>query len=198
KINEHRFRFNGLIASTRLPHKQSLRQKFDNIVKYSPEELPPKVDLRQEMTAVEDQSQIGSCSANALAGRNEDVSRLFVYYNSRAQNNPSAWISDTGCSMTDAIEALDEHGACRESQWPYDISKVNQRPPSFTYEEAKHFTIDEALQINIDLYEMKSCIAQGYPFAFGIRLFKSFDKARENGIVPVPSSSETSRRSHGR
>ncbi|CAF1273540.1 unnamed protein product, partial [Didymodactylos carnosus] len=194
--------------STRLPHKQRLRQNFDNIVKYSPDDLPPKADLRQEMTAIEDQSQIGSCSANALAGayeylikkhtgRDEDVSRLFMYYNGRAQDNPSASISDTGCSMTNAIEALDEHGACRESEWPYDITKVNQRPPSDAYEEAKHFTIDEALQIKIDLFEMKSCIAQGYPFAFGIRLFKSFDKASKNGIVPVPSLSETSRSSHG-
>ncbi|CAF0990701.1 unnamed protein product, partial [Didymodactylos carnosus] len=209
KINEHRFRFNGLIESTRLPHKQCLRQKFDNILKYSPNDLPSKVDLREEMTAVEDQSQIGSCSANALAGayeylikkhtgRNEDVSRLFIYYNSRAQDDLSAAVSDTGCSMTHAIEALDEHGACRESQWQYDITKVNQRPPPPAYTEAKNFTIDEALQVKIDLFEMKSCIAQGFPFAFGIKLFQSFDKARANGAVPMPSSSDTSRSSHGK
>ena len=45
---------------------------------------------------------------------------------------------------------------------------------------------------------MKSCLAQGFPFAFGLRLFTSFDKARENGAVPLPDAADTARKSHGR
>lgn len=59
--NQNRkFRLNGILPSSRLPHKHHLRQAFSNHVIYSPDELPPKTDLRSSMTLVEDQSQIGS------------------------------------------------------------------------------------------------------------------------------------------
>ena len=60
-------------------------------VPYKPDDLPPKVDLRKDMTRVEDQRSLNSCAANATAGAYEyllkkrgdeevDVSRLFIYY----------------------------------------------------------------------------------------------------------------------
>ncbi|MDD1617234.1 MAG: peptidase C1A papain [Methylococcaceae bacterium NSP1-2] len=36
--------------------------------RYKESELPPKVDLRKHLTAVEDQGQTSSCVANAVAG----------------------------------------------------------------------------------------------------------------------------------
>ncbi|CAF4774995.1 unnamed protein product, partial [Rotaria sp. Silwood2] len=42
-----------------------------------------------------------------------------------------------------------------------------------------------------------SCLAQGYPFVFGLELYNSIDKAAKKGIVPIPKSGETSRESHG-
>jgi hypothetical protein len=60
--------------------------------------VPDKIDLRRYMTPVEDQSRIGSCTANAVAGAYEylcnrraldkgdtpgDISRLFIYYVAR-------------------------------------------------------------------------------------------------------------------
>ncbi len=53
-------RLNGIQPSTRLPHKDKLRQFFSDIIQLNSDELPPKVDLRSEMTSVEDQSRIGS------------------------------------------------------------------------------------------------------------------------------------------
>ena len=35
---------------------------------------------------------------------------------------------------------------------------------------------------------MKSCLAQGFPFAFSLRLFTSFDQAAGTGIVPMPNA----------
>jgi hypothetical protein len=60
KINHRKFRLNGLVPSRRLPRKRELCQSFRHHVLYSPEQLPPKVDLRSDMTPVEDQSRIGS------------------------------------------------------------------------------------------------------------------------------------------
>ncbi len=130
-------------------------------------------------------------------GEDIAVSRLFIYYNGRAKADPSS-ITDSGCTMTDGIEALEEYGVCLETIWPYDVSQVNTQPSDEAYQDAKGHTITEALQVNIDLNEMKSCLAQGYPFAFGLQLFASFDKAATTGIVPMPSSTDGSQQSDGR
>ena len=100
--------------------------------------------------------------------------------------------------MTSAIEALEELGTCLESVWPYDISRVNTRPNAQSYDEAKRHKITEALRVNINLYEMKSCLAQGFPFAFGLKLYTSFDQARSTGVVPMPNYGDIGREAHGR
>ena len=126
------------------------------------------------------------------------MSRLFIYYNARTKRTNATTITDTGCSMTNAIEALEEFGTCLESLWAYDISKVNTRPSDEAYEQGTYHQIKEALKVDIDLNEMKTCLAQGFPFAFGLRLYKSFDKARKTGVVPMPDETEQSRTEHGR
>jgi hypothetical protein len=100
--------------------------------------------------------------------------------------------------MTDAIEALEEFGVCLESIWPYDISNVNARPNDQAYQQAVQHKINEAFQVNVDLNEMKSCLAQGFPIAFGLKLFSSFDKAAQTGVVPMPNTSDGGRQSDGR
>ena len=45
--------------------------------------------------------------------------------------------------------------------------------------------------MDVDLNEMKTCLAQGYPFAFGVRLYESFNDAAESGVVPKPGPEDT-------
>ncbi|CAF0884041.1 unnamed protein product [Rotaria sordida] len=208
-VNESRVcRLNGILESASMPNKPELCQSFSDHILYSSDQLPPKVDFRAAMTPVEDQSRIGSCVANTLAGAYEhlvkkangyeiDVSRLFIYYNARAFNNQSGYLTDSGCSMTEAIETLEQYGVCLESIWPYETSMVNARPNQQAYRAANEFKITEALKVEIDLHQMKSCLAQGFPFAFGLKLFTSFDKAAKSGVVPMPSEDEQGRESHG-
>ena len=133
------------------------------------------------------------------SGQDIDVSRLFIYFNARAKDKDTEEnLPDSGCTITSAIESLQEMGTCLESIWPYDIKQVNKRPSDDAYSAAEYNTINDALQVEVDLYEMKSCLAQGYPFVFGMRLFKSFDKAREKGIVPMPKEDDVKRSAHGR
>jgi len=107
-------------------------------------------------------------------------------------------LDDSGCTITGAIESLEESGVCLESIWPYYVKRVNKCPNDAAYSAAENNTISDALQLKIDLHEMKSCLAQGFPFVFGLELYKSFDKAAKKGIVPMPRSGEVSRESHGR
>jgi C1A family cysteine protease len=126
-------------------------------------------------------------------GTNIDVSRLFIYYNARVkENGGDQHLTDSGTTLTSAIEALEELGTCLESLWPYDISKCNTRPSNEAYKQAKLHPITDALQIKINLNEMKSCLAQGFPFAFGLTLFSSFGRAASSGVVPMPTRSERS------
>ena len=129
-------------------------------------------------------------------GKITDVSRLFIYYNGRVKDGNSHDVSDIGCTMTSAIEALEEFGTCLESIWPYDISKVDQRPHGQAYQSGTRHKITEAFKLNVNLHEMKDCLAQGFPFTFGLRLYSSFDDAEKTAVVPMPNTRDISRDTH--
>lgn len=170
--------------------------------------LPPKVDLRPFMTAVEDQQETNSCAANATAGAYEylvkrhlgedayDVSRLFIYFNGRAVADPDN-IEDEGSVLQCVIDGLREHGACSEETWPFEPAAVNDEPPEEAYEEASQFLIEDTELVPTDIDAWKTALAAGHPIIFGIKLFGSFDKQKKAGLVPMPSPKEAGRESHG-
>jgi hypothetical protein len=53
-------RLNGIVPAKRLPHKANLQKKFSDYRIFNGSQLPQKVDLRFEMTPIEDQASIGS------------------------------------------------------------------------------------------------------------------------------------------
>lgn len=177
--------------------------------RYQASELPHKVDLRKNMTAIENQGQTNSCVANAVAGAYEylakmhtgadyDVSRMFIYYNGRyLVNEDVSTIEDTGSYIQKAIQGLKEYGACSEETYPFDVNSVNEAPYQEAYDEAAQFLVEDMALVPTDLYAWKHCLAEGYPIIFGINLYQSFDKQRKKGMVPMPSSTEAGRASHG-
>jgi hypothetical protein len=72
-------------------------------------------------------------------------------------------MSDSGSAIVHAIESMSEIGVCLESLWQYDIRNVNVKPDAMCYTAAKEHMILEALEVDIDLFEMKACLAQGFP-----------------------------------
>jgi C1A family cysteine protease len=169
--------------------------------------FPRKVDLRGDMTAVEDQLQTNSCAANAVAGAYEylvkqhlgedayDVSRMFLYYNGRAVDQLEN--EDGGSVIGSLIASLRERGACSEETWPFDPDRVNEPPSDEAYEEAAQFLIEDTALVPTDVDAWRAALAAGYPIIFGIKLFESFDRQRKPGLVPMPTAAETSRKSHG-
>jgi len=164
------------------------------------------VDLRKQCSIVEDQGQLGSCTAQALAGNLEfldnridkeyaDVSRLFIYYNERVLIATEDY--DSGASLRDGIKTLKNDGACIEKLWPYVIAKFDQKPPQKCYTEAKSHCIVSYYRIR-NLPEMLTCLTDGYPFVFGFTVYESFetqDVAR-TGIVHMPGKDEKSLGGH--
>ena len=162
--------------------------------------LPPKVDLRSKCSAVEDQGQLGSCTANALVGAVEflygktkgafqDFSRLFVYYNERVIEGTVN--SDSGAMIRDGIKTLAKQGVCLESTWAYDISRFRTKPPSQAFAEALNHQILTYARL-ATLNDMKTCLASGLPFTFGFTVYESFesDTVARTGIVPMPGKTE--------
>lgn len=123
-------------------------------------------------------------------GDNIDISRLFLYYNARVKFHETVNVEDNGCSPSSAIEALEEFGSCHESSWAFEETRINQRPSDEAFQEASKNRIYDAMRVNMEVNEMKTCLAQGFPFAFAIKLFSSFNEAKVNGIVPMPIDHE--------
>jgi hypothetical protein len=138
-----------------------------------------------------------------LTNKHIDVSRLFIYYNARKKDKEKGslplYITDDGAGVNSTIDTLKEFGTCMEYNWPYLKAIVNEKPTRNTYHEAKDFIITESLEIPVDLYCMKLCLAQGFPFLFGLELYASFNKAASNGgVVLMPKSSMAADAAHGR
>jgi hypothetical protein len=162
---------------------------------WEPDDLPGFVDLRGHLTPIEDQGDVGSCTANALAGALEylekrtnghegRVSRLFIYWNERdfeGQTN-----EDHGAALSDGVKALKEDGACTEATWRYDKHLVFKKPHDEAYEEGADHTIDEAHRVKIDLHDMRHCLAEGYPFVFGLQIYDAFQDDGLHGRIRTP------------
>jgi C1A family cysteine protease len=164
--------------------------------------LPQKVDLRPECSkTVYDQGQLGSCTANAIAGALEFdrikeglpgfvPSRLFIYYNERVMEGTVG--TDSGAQIRDGIKSVGSIGAPPESDWPYVIADFAMKPPKKAFDDAP---LDKAVQyqrVTQVLAQMKGCLASGYPFVYGFTVYESFESSQvaSSGVVPMPAAGE--------
>jgi len=163
--------------------------------------IPPMVDLRPQCPPVYDQGQLGSCTANAIAGAIEfdlmkqglpdfTPSRLFIYYNERVIEHTVH--SDSGANIRDGIKSVGKQGDAPEPEWPYDITKFTIKPPPKVYLDAKRHTAVQYQSVAQDLTQMRGCLASGYPIVVGFTVYQSFEspEVAATGVVPMPSPNE--------
>ena len=164
--------------------------------------LPPNVDLTPGCPPVYDQGQLGSCTANAIAGAFEFVlmkeqapvfmpSRLFIYFNERSIENSIA--TDSGAQIRDGMKSIGNLGVCTETDWPYIENEFAQKPFATCYASALNHTAISYQSVAQDLNQMKSCLAEGYPFVMGFTVYESFESATvaSTGTLQMPVSGET-------
>jgi C1A family cysteine protease len=164
--------------------------------------LPQKVDLRPQCPPVYDQEQLGSATANSIAvaiqfdRRKLDLepdfvpSRLFIYYNARLIENTVN--SDSGAMIRNAIKSVARQGVCRETAWPYDITRFDEKPDEDCYHDALRHKILQYRSLVQTGTQMKGCLASGYPFVFGFTVYESFEghNVAASGVVPMPGVEE--------
>jgi C1A family cysteine protease len=160
------------------------------------EELPRLVDLRPKCPPVVDQGDLGSCTANALAGAlgflhmdRPPASRLFIYYAERDLEDTIDY--DAGASLRDGVKVLNKTGSCLERTWPYKVDRFANKPAVKAYAEAATRKITSYTRLRT-LHDMMACLAAGYPFVFGMAAYESFesDEVAKTGVVPMPKRSE--------
>ena len=183
-----------------VPDLPDHRDKLYSTIAAPPKKLPSKVDLRAGCSPVEDQGQLGSCTANALVGNLEflekkaghtvtDLSRLFIYYNERAMEGTIN--EDAGAAIRDGIKSLVKLGVCSEENWQYIITKFQQKPSAACYKQAADHQVNSYHRI-LSLQEMRQCLAEGYPFVFGFTVYTAFESASvaKSGRLNLPKPSE--------
>src|SRR5271166_5491993 len=166
-----------------------------------PEGVPASVDLRGQCPPVYDQGQLGSCTANAIAGAVEFdrkkqglsdfvPSRLFIYYNERVMEGTVG--SDSGAQIRDGIKSVAAQGDCPETEWDYEISQFAVQPPQSCYDDAVKYKAVAYQSVTQNLSDMQGCLASGYPFVFGFTVYPSFESAdvAKTGNMPMPKSGE--------
>jgi C1A family cysteine protease len=171
-----------------------------------PRALPPAVDLRSACPPVEDQGQLGSCTAHALTGALEflegkdgltvvQMSRLFVYYNERAIEHTTA--SDSGAAIRDGIKALAKQGCCAETRWPYQIARFARKPGADCYRDGLAHQVTSYQRIET-LDQMRACLAEGFPFVFGFTVYENFESqaVARTGTLNLPATAERSLGGH--
>lgn len=169
--------------------------------------LPSSVDLRKWCSPIEDQRNLGSCTAHAGAGiieyyerkaygRHIEASRLFLY---KVTRNLMKMKGDTGSFLRTTMGAMVLFGVPPEEYWPYtdDEAAFDREPPAFCYAFAqnfqaiKYFRHDPAgIKPEEVLKKIKTYLSQGHPAMFGFTVYNSIEQAEKTGRIPFPSPKE--------
>lgn len=163
--------------------------------------LPPVVDLSSSCPAVRDQGQLGSCTAFAITGAlrfdqmkqgltDYPYSELFLYYCERDFEGDPA--QDGGAQIRDGIKLAASIGVCSEDLWPYNVAQFAIKPPQPCYDAAKKHTALQYKRVDQTLAHLQACLAEGYPFVFGMQVYASFESETValTGNVPMPHRGE--------
>ena len=166
--------------------------------------LPKEIDLVKNFPLVYNQLNTSSCVAHAvsmaymiqLLQQKEKFfspSRLFIYFNARQIDNPRI-IRDEGTYLKSGIKSVAQFGACDESIWKFDTSKVNIKPSKLT--NSKFDPYISGLTKQVEKYErvpksreaIKNALFQGSAVVFGVYLYSKFQEQLEknNYVFQLP------------
>jgi C1A family cysteine protease len=175
--------------------------KGSRVMKAKPPKLSKSVDLSEWCSPIEDQEDIGACTAHAGIGLLEyyerraggdhiDASRLFLY---KATRNLLGWSGDTGAWLRTTMKAMVLFGAPPERYLPYDTSVYDEEPSAFCYSFAQsyraiqYFRLDGPGVVGAALLQrVKQFLDAGYPSMFGFTVY-NFGNAKGEIAFPGPN-----------
>ncbi|MDE3179996.1 MAG: C1 family peptidase [Acidobacteriota bacterium] len=169
--------------------------------------LPSHTDVFAGLSLpVYDQGSIGSCTANAgvlyrrflsqrfrrYSAPDENLSRLFLYYQERMLPWNADPNDDAGASIRDACYVLAHTGVCSEQDDPYVTQAFASAPINDNPEDLR-----DALAYRIGAYHRvpdaesaRSVLASGYAVMLGFVVYPSFEETGADGILRMPAQDE--------
>ncbi len=186
-------------------HSKQVKNLFNAQTPLCTGPLPDRVDLRKFCSPIEDQRDLGSCTAQAVAGLVEyfenrakgeflDASRLFLY---KVTRRLYGFEGDSGAYIRGTIRALRIFGACPEDFWPYDTKRFDEEPTPFCYAFGQSYKAVEYYRLwDPDpaqlLKQLRGSLANELPFAFGFSVYSSIwdPEVQKTGDVPVPTDGD--------
>ncbi|MGD0817634.1 MAG: C1 family peptidase [Methanomassiliicoccales archaeon] len=178
----------------------------------SKDSLPVTTDLRQWCPPVEDQKDLGSCTANAgvgmieyferrAFGKHVDASRLFLYKTTRNLLRKSG---DSGADLRTTMGAMVLFGVPPESYWPYKTKPgtgeegFDREPSAFCYAFSQAYKSIQYYKLDPPdcsrtqaLSEIKNHLAAGLPSMFGFTVYSSIRSVGDTGQIPFPGLKES-------
>jgi C1A family cysteine protease len=191
----------ALLAGTGAPTLSRLTATAEEPVK-----TPTSVDLRSYFSPVEDQGNLGACTAHAACGVFEyyqrrsfgkyvDMSRRFLY---KVTREYLGFTGDTGAYLRSTMGALALFGMPPEKYWAYDIPHFDEEPPAFDYafgqsfQALTYFRLDQPGTSGDQLVEdIKTHVAAGLPAMFGFTVYSSISNPVSPGDIPYPAANES-------
>jgi len=168
--------------------------------------LPSSVSLVQWFSPIEDQGQIGSCTANAgvgmveyferrAFGKHTDASRLFLY---KATRNLMKETGDTGAFLRTTMGAMVLFGLPPEEYWPYEETDFDKEPTAFcyafaqNYQSISYYRLDPPGTKATDLLnQIRVNLSVGLPSMFGFTVYSSIEQAdASGGKIPYPTKGD--------
>jgi C1A family cysteine protease len=182
---------------------EKMRPMLRTIPSREDKPLPVKVDLRKWCSPVEDQEDLGSCTANAVAaaveyserkttGKHLDASRLFLY---KVTRNLMKTTGDTGGFLKSALGALVLFGMPPEEYWPYETKNFDIEPNSFCYAFAQNYRCISYFRHDPNgtspeevLTSVKQYLVNSIPSVFGFTVYQSIQtqEVAKTGCIPFP------------
>jgi C1A family cysteine protease len=162
-------------------------------------------DLRKWCSPIENQLNLGSCTAHAGAGMVEyfarrafgehtDASRLFLY---KVTRNLLNWTGDTGAYLRTTMAALTLFGVPPEEFWPYNVANFEIEPTPFMYAYAQNYQAISYYRLDPPgttretlLQRIKTYLQAGLPSMFGFTVYSSYNQAGKTGAIPFPTPGE--------
>lgn len=159
--------------------------------------LPPTVILNDK-TPVEDQGNLGSCTANAgdnafklrdfiKTGTFVNGSRLALYYWAREFDGSTG--SDEGSYLRTMAKVLADKGVPPETMWPYIESKFKDKPTPIVETEAikchcdTYYRVDGSTPTET-LNNIRAAISTQYPVMLGFNVYNNFYDIGSDGDMP--------------
>ncbi len=167
--------------------------------------LADSVDLRDTCSPVEDQGNLGSCTAQAAIGLVEfferrafgnylDASSLFLYKVSRKL---AGIHGDGGATLRDTMKALVLFGVPPETSWPYMEEDFDEEPTSFCYALAQNYQAEVYYRLDSFgtlpdelLHRIKALLFRKLPSMFGFTCYRSINSSTMTGHIPLPACNE--------